>query len=161
MQSLATMIQVNYDRRKASIRTPQYVVDLTETIPPHGFGLRGRTTPWTKCNSITEAIVVVGGNQDELVGESRMAVKVLRQRAGLAVAADPRTAEIAKEIRRRTRQVSAIPPDMKGPDIERASGGSGGRPACHADLRRRGSFSSGTVESGNFRCDRPSWVSCC
>ena len=42
-----------------------------------------------KCNAITEAIVVVGGNQDELVGECRMAVKVLRQRAGLAMATDP------------------------------------------------------------------------
>ena len=104
MQSLAKMIQVNYDRRKASIRTPQYVVDLTERFRRTVLDYEGDDA-LAKCNSITEAIVVVGGNQDELVGESRMAVKVLRQRAGLAVAMDPRTAEIAKEIRRRAQQV--------------------------------------------------------
>jgi hypothetical protein len=58
-----------------------------------------------KCKAITEAIVVVGGNQDELVGECRLAVKILRQRAGLAMAIDPRLAEVAKEIRVRTQKI--------------------------------------------------------
>ena len=58
-----------------------------------------------KCTKITHAIVVVGGNQDELVGECRLATRVLRQRAAMAMAVDPRAAEIAKEIRRRTQQV--------------------------------------------------------
>jgi len=104
MQSLAKIIQVNYDRRKASIRTPQYVVDLTDRFRRTVLDYEGHDA-LAKCNSITEAIVVVGGNQDELVGESRLAVKILRQRAGLAMAVDPRTAEIAKEIRRRSQQV--------------------------------------------------------
>ena len=48
---------------------------------------------------------MVGGNQDELVGECRSAVKILRQRAGLAMATNPAAAEIAKEIRDRTQKV--------------------------------------------------------
>jgi hypothetical protein len=58
-----------------------------------------------KCNAITNAIVKVGGNQDELVGECRQAVKILRQRAGLAMATDPHTADVAREIRAKTQKV--------------------------------------------------------
>ena len=47
----------------------------------------------------------VGGNQDELVGECRMHVKVLRQRAGMAMATNPAAAEVAKEIRDRTQKI--------------------------------------------------------
>ena len=39
------------------------------------------------------------------MGECRRAVKVLRQRAGLAMATDPAAAEIAREIRDRTQKV--------------------------------------------------------
>jgi hypothetical protein len=48
--------------------------------------------------------VVVGGNQDELVGECRNAVKVLRQRAGLAMAVNPGAADVARELRDRTQK---------------------------------------------------------
>ena len=104
MDRLAKVIQTNYDKRKQSIKTPQYVVDLTERFRRELLDYEGDDA-LARCTQITEAIVVVGGNQDELVGESRMAVKVLRQRAGLAMAVDPRTAEIAKELRRRTQQM--------------------------------------------------------
>jgi hypothetical protein len=77
------------------------VVDLTEKFRRTVLDAEGPDA-LGKCNAITNAIVKVGGNQDELVGECRQAVKILRQRAGLAMAIDPRTAEIAKEIRRRT-----------------------------------------------------------
>ena len=104
MDRLAKAIQTNYDKRKASIKTPQYVIDLTERFRRELLDDEGPDA-LAKCKAITEAIVVVGGNQDELVGESRMAVKVLRQRAGLAMAVNPAAAEIAKEIRRRTQQI--------------------------------------------------------
>ena len=104
MDRLAKVIQTNFDKRKQTIKTPQYVVDLTERFRRELLDYEGDDA-LARCNEITNAIVVVGGNQDELVGESRMAVKVLRQRAGLAMAVDPRTAEIAKEIRRRTQQM--------------------------------------------------------
>ena len=62
-----------------------------------------------ECTRIADAIVVVGGNQDHLVGECRVAVKTLRQRAGLAMATNPGAAEVAKEIRERTQKMLRNP----------------------------------------------------
>ena len=56
-----------------------------------------------------------GGNQDELVGECRMIVKILRQRAAMAMATDPRSAPIAKEMRRRTQQMLRNPTSYEAP----------------------------------------------
>ncbi|MFH1267935.1 MAG: hypothetical protein ABIK89_19630, partial [Planctomycetota bacterium] len=68
-----------------------------------------------KCRQFGKAITRIGGNQDELVGECRMAVKLLRQRSGLMMAVDPRTAEIAGEIRRRTPQMLRNPTSYEAP----------------------------------------------
>ena len=68
-----------------------------------------------RCKEFTAAIVEIGGNQDELVGECRVAVKNLRQRAGLAMAVDPRVAPIAREIRRRTQEVLRNPASYEAP----------------------------------------------
>jgi hypothetical protein len=67
-----------------------------------------------KCRQLTEALVEIGGNQDELVGECRWAVKVLRQRAALAAAQDPRLAQVAAEIRRRSQEVLRNPAGHEG-----------------------------------------------
>jgi len=104
METLTRAIDDQYAARREQIRTPQYVTDLTEKFRRELLDYEGPDA-FGRCKEITAAIVVVGGNQDELVGESRMAVKVLRQRAGLAMALDPRTAEIAKEIRDRTQKI--------------------------------------------------------
>jgi len=104
MESATRAIDVVLERRKASIQTPQYVVDLTEDFRKNLLDNESDDA-LKKCTAITHAIVVVGGNQDELVGECRNAVKVLRQRAGLALATNPRAAEIAREIRSRTHKV--------------------------------------------------------
>jgi hypothetical protein len=68
-----------------------------------------------KCKRITGALVDIGGNQDELVGECRMVVKVLRQRAATAMAADPRLAQVAREVRRRTQQMLRSPTSYEAP----------------------------------------------
>jgi hypothetical protein len=103
LEASAGEIDAAVARRKAAIKTPQYVVDLTETFRKTLLDYEGDDA-LKKCTAITEAIVVVGGNQDELVGECRNAVKILRQRAALALAADPRAAEVAREIRDRTQK---------------------------------------------------------
>ena len=108
MESLTRTIDDRVERRKPSIKTPQYVADLTEQFRATLMDYEGPDA-LAKCKAVTGAIVVVGGNQDELVGECRMAVKVLRQRAGLAMAIDPRAAPVAKEIRRRTREILRNP----------------------------------------------------
>jgi hypothetical protein len=114
MESLARVIQNYYERRQAEIRTPEYVIGLTDEFRKNVLDYEGDDA-LDKCNRITNAIVQVGGNQDELVGECRMAVKVLRQRAGMAMATDPRTAPIAREIRRRTQQSLRNPTTYEAP----------------------------------------------
>ena len=103
LESSARAIDEAYAKHKTAIKTPQYVVDLTEKFRKTLLDYEGDDA-LKKCQAITFAIVEVGGNQDELVGECRAAVKVLRQRAALALATDPRAADVAREIRDRTQK---------------------------------------------------------
>ena len=114
MKSLTRAIDAAVRQREEQIQTARYVVDLTERFRRELVDYEG-SDALAKCAEITDRIVTVGGNQDELVGECRMAVKVLRQRAGLAMAIDPRTAEVAKEIRRRTQEVLRNPASYEAP----------------------------------------------
>jgi hypothetical protein len=52
-----------------------------------------------------EPLVEIGDQQDESVGECRWVVKVLRQKAAVLLATDPRMAPIAAEIRARTQRM--------------------------------------------------------
>jgi hypothetical protein len=104
METLTRAIDANYQRHQQFIMTPQFVVDLTNKFRAEVLHDDGPDA-LKKCNQITEAIVIVGGNQDELVGESRLAVKNLRQRAGLALTGNPQAVDIAKEIRSRAQKV--------------------------------------------------------
>jgi hypothetical protein len=103
LEDSARAIDAAVARRKAAIKQPQDVVDLTETFRKKLLDYEGEDA-LAKCTAITHAIVDVGGNQDELVGECRNAVKILRQRGALVLATDPRAAEVAREIRDRTQQ---------------------------------------------------------
>ncbi len=114
METLTRAIDQRYRQRREKIKTPQYVAELTEKFRRELLHYEGDDA-LDKCKEITGAIVVIGGNQDELVGECRMAVKVIRQRSGLAMAVDPRTAEIAREIRRRTQKVLRNPATYEAP----------------------------------------------
>ncbi len=114
MEALTRAIEAGVEKRKAKIKTPEYVAELTEKFRTALLDYEGKDA-LTRCKAITSAIVVVGGNQDELVGECRMAVKILRQRAALAGATDPRAAELAGEIRRRTQQILRNPTHYEAP----------------------------------------------
>ncbi|NUQ63873.1 MAG: carbohydrate binding domain-containing protein, partial [Pirellulales bacterium] len=85
METSTKAIDSAFEQRKSQIQTPQYVVDLTDKFRRTLLDYDGGDA-LDRCTEITHAIVNVGGNQDELVGECRSAVKVLRQRAGLAMA---------------------------------------------------------------------------
>ncbi len=104
MAEITKGIDAGIAKRKEKIKTPQYVVDLTEDFRKNLLDKEGPDAV-KECVRITEAIVEVGGNQDELVGESRVHVKILRQRAAMAMATNPAAAEVAKEIRDRTQKI--------------------------------------------------------
>ena len=100
MEQLTRDIDVRFARRKAVIKTPDYVAALTDEFRKTLLDDEGPDA-LKKCKRITAAIVRVGDSQDHLVAECRMAIKILRQRAGLALAANPAVEPLAAEIRRR------------------------------------------------------------
>jgi len=56
-------------------------------------------------NQYTDPLTAIGGQQDEMVGECRWVVKALRQKAGLLMAQDPKSAPLAEEVRNRTQKI--------------------------------------------------------
>ncbi|MCC6487858.1 MAG: hypothetical protein IT364_10195 [Candidatus Hydrogenedentes bacterium] len=62
-----------------------------------------------KCKSFTAQWVEIGGAQDELVAECRKVVKILRQRAGMALAQDEGLATVVGHIREQTQNMLRAP----------------------------------------------------
>lgn len=62
-----------------------------------------------KCKAWTDALVSVGGTQDELVAHCRWVVKNVRQKAGLIMVQDPKAAPIATEVRAKAQEVLRAP----------------------------------------------------
>lgn len=62
-----------------------------------------------RCRKWTEALVDVGGTQDELVAHCRWVVKNVRQKAGLIMVQDPKAAAVATEVRARAQEVLRAP----------------------------------------------------
>jgi len=100
--------------RKDKIQTPEYATQLFNDFRANLVDYEGDDAA-ARCKRITAAVVQIGGSQDDLVGECRMVVKILRQRAALAMAADPRVAPVAKEVRRRTQQMLRNPTSYEAP----------------------------------------------
>ena len=114
MQGVLRRIEACVERRKRAIRPAEDAVALVDDFRKNLVGYDGPDA-LARCKKITRQLVGIGGAQDELVGECRVAVKILRQRAGLAMAADPRLAAIAKEIRRRTQAILRAPAGYEAP----------------------------------------------
>ncbi len=114
MESLTKAIDEKVTARRTAINTPEYADDLMARFRAEVLDYEGPDA-LDRCKAISEAWVEVAGNQDELVGECRLAVRLLRQRASLAVTLDPRMADISTEIRERTRQMLRNPTLLEAP----------------------------------------------
>jgi hypothetical protein len=104
MTPLCKAIDGYVEKRKDAIKTVDYSQAMTDKFRRTMLDYEGEDA-FEKCKKFTGDMVEIGGNQDELVGECRMAVKIIRQRAAMAMALDPRCADVAREIRSRTQQV--------------------------------------------------------
>ncbi|MBN2505389.1 MAG: hypothetical protein JXQ71_01710 [Verrucomicrobia bacterium] len=114
MQDVLGLMDGYVAKRRDAIKTPEYATRLVEEFRTRLVDDESEDST-ARCKRITAALVDIGGNQDELVGECRMVVKILRQRAGLAMAANPKTAPIARELRRRTQQMLRNPTSYEAP----------------------------------------------
>jgi hypothetical protein len=111
IEALETMnneIDRRVEARKDKIKTPEHVAKMNEEFRKNVLGYEGPDA-LERCKAYTHALWVIGDNQDELSGELRWAVRILRQRAGIQMALDPRLAPIATEIRARTQEVLRNP----------------------------------------------------
>jgi hypothetical protein len=61
------------------------------------------------CKKWTDALVDVGGTQDELVAHCRWVVKNVRQKAGLLMVQDAKVAPVAAEVRAKAQEVLRAP----------------------------------------------------
>ncbi|MEI7731916.1 MAG: hypothetical protein WCO56_20250 [Verrucomicrobiota bacterium] len=114
MQATIRKIETSKARRTEGIKTPEFATQLVSDFRANMVDYEGEDA-LQRCKKTTAALVGIGGNQDELVGECRLAVKILRQQASMAMATDPRLAPIAKEIRRRTQQMLRNPTSYESP----------------------------------------------
>jgi hypothetical protein len=108
LEDLTREIERRVDARRDKIKTPAEAQRMTEEFRASVLDYEGPDA-YARCRRFTQAWVEIGGNQDELVGECRWAVKVVRQKAVLLAAEDPRMSEIAREVGRRSQAVLRNP----------------------------------------------------
>jgi hypothetical protein len=113
LDALAREIDKRFAAREGKIKTPADAERLADEFRRTMLNYEGPDA-LKKCHYFTMAWVAIGANQDELVGECRMAVKVLRQRASILVAHEPKLTAVAREIRRRSQQVLRNPAGHEG-----------------------------------------------
>jgi hypothetical protein len=113
MDKLTQEIDNKVAIRAAKIQTPEVVAKMNEEFRKNVLDYDGPDAA-KRCRQYTEALVVIGDNQDELSGECRLVVRTLRQRAGIALALDPRVAPIASEVRARTQEALRNPANHEG-----------------------------------------------
>ncbi|HLX61035.1 MAG TPA: hypothetical protein VKX17_07110 [Planctomycetota bacterium] len=113
MDKFDSEIDKRYAARKEKIRTLEYVAQLNDEFRKNVLN-DDSPQALDKCKKYGHDLVEVGDNQDELSAECRWAVKALRQRAGLALAMDPKVAPIANEIRARTHEALKNPANHEG-----------------------------------------------
>ncbi len=114
LQQLAAVIDQKFAERQDKMQTPEHVIAMTEDFRKNVLECETDEAP-AKCKEFTEAWVVIGGNQDQLAGECRWATKMISQRAALMMAADPKMAEISREVRLRSQKVLRNPAGHEGP----------------------------------------------
>jgi hypothetical protein len=113
LDNIVQELDQKLEARRDAIKSAEYVEQLND-------GFRSRLLRYEGPDSLdrlkeyTDALTVVGGNQDTLVGQCRWIVRSLRQRAALTMAVDPRFADIATEIRAKTQEVLLKPSAYEG-----------------------------------------------
>ncbi len=80
MEALAQGIDTRMEKRRGKIQSITYAKGLVDEFRETLIDYEGEDA-LEKCKKITSALVQIGGSQDELVGECRVAVKLLRRPA--------------------------------------------------------------------------------
>jgi hypothetical protein len=108
LDGIVEQIDTHVAPEVAKIQKPDFVAELNADFRKNIMDYEG-SDALDRVKKYCKVLTDIGGNQDELVGESRWVARTLRQRAGIMVALDPRLAPIANEIRARTQEVLRNP----------------------------------------------------
>ena len=103
-----------FEENRERIHTPAYAQQTAEGFRESLLTYAGEDA-YEKCDAQMRIFTSIGGAQDGLVASCRMIVKILRQRSGIAMAANPELKEIATEIRTRTRAILRNPTPYEAP----------------------------------------------
>jgi hypothetical protein len=108
LDAVAAEMETRYEARREKIKTPEHVAGMNDEFRKNVMGYEGPDA-LDRCKAYTKALVEVGDNQDELAGEGRWVIRMLRQKAGLVMALDPRMAAVGAELRARTQEALRNP----------------------------------------------------
>jgi len=104
MMSLTEKLDTVFEENQERIHTPAFARLNADSFRESLLTYEGKDA-YEKCAARMAVFTSMGGAQDETVATCRMIVKVLRQRAGLAMAVDPELKAIGTEIRQRTQVI--------------------------------------------------------
>jgi hypothetical protein len=105
MKIRLTKLAVDVAERKEEITPPALAAALNRQFARTLLDYEGADWKERLKKEYTDPLTTIGGEQDEMVGECRWAVKALRQKAGILMAQDPKVAPVAAEIRARTQKM--------------------------------------------------------
>jgi hypothetical protein len=108
LDRIAQEMDARFEERAEKIQNPAYVAKLNDEFRRDALDAEGPDAQ-AKAKAYGDALTRVGGNQDKLVSECRWVARTLRQQAALLLAAEPRLAPVAAEIRSRTQVVLKSP----------------------------------------------------
>ncbi len=91
--------------RREDVTPPALAAELNRRFAATLLGYEGDDWKDRLKKEYTDPLTAIGGEQDEMVGECRWAVKALRQKAGILMASDPKVAPLAAEVRSRTQKI--------------------------------------------------------
>jgi hypothetical protein len=114
MESLALQIDGAIADRRALIHSPEDAARSVGEFRATLLDCEDDDAP-ARCERILGPVRVIGSNQDFLVGKCREVVKILRQRATMAVTADPRITPVVREIRDLTHAILRNPTSFEAP----------------------------------------------
>jgi hypothetical protein len=112
--SLTGKLDQIFDQKRERIRTPAFAQQNADNFRTNLLGYVEKDA-FQKCETQMAVFTSIGGAQDDLVASCRMIVKMLRQRAGIAVAVNPELKDITTRIRERTQMMLRNPTAYEAP----------------------------------------------
>jgi len=114
LDKTSSLLRKRYEREETQMKTPEHAADLADQM----IDLIGNRSfaKITRAKQTGARLRNIGDTQDELLGELRDTLKIVRQRAAVlhTKETDPRVRQFLREVRRRTQTILRISYDMEG-----------------------------------------------